>query len=186
MMKEDDPSLLGDARKLLADIDEAYVEFVVATDQISSSLQDAVECLKRETSGSAPRDILPKTPLPLEDAACLPIFGGRLCVDPAFNRQGNVSAKVLRDAINEGQLGHVGLNKKNRKTSLELIEQWIASCQEPPSPRISSGSSRNTTKRQASSNRVATGPSSTSRSSLALDAALNNVMRLRGSGSNTK
>ncbi|MBY5755878.1 hypothetical protein [Rhizobium leguminosarum] len=68
-MSEDDPSLLDDTRKLMADMDEAYVEFVVATDQISNSLRDAVVCLTTETSGAEPRDFLPNTPLSLEDAA---------------------------------------------------------------------------------------------------------------------
>ncbi|MCB2403572.1 hypothetical protein [Rhizobium ruizarguesonis] len=108
------------------------------------------------------------TPLKLEQAVNLPELLNQFAV------------KTLRSAIERGQLGTIRVNSKNLYVSRKQIQDWIASCQDQPSPRISSGSSQSSIPAQKkSSSREGTGQSSTDRSSLARDSALNLVRTLK-------
>lgn len=101
------------SRRLLADLEEDYVEFVVQADELSASLHTARDQLEQEARGMTPRPFDEDTRHKLADAVYLPILGGewprngQRTPSPTFTRrslEGAIKAGLLEGVMHRGKL----------------------------------------------------------------------------------
>lgn len=120
-------------------------------------------------------------PLKLDEAVCLPELGGVLTVDPGSRIPSeSFSVKTLRAAVAAGQLAVIRPNSKNLYVTRRTIKDWLEQCHVRENPH-DFFSAANVATRAATSLTKPSTSSKTEKNSLALDAALESLKKLRGS-----
>ena len=176
--------LLEESRRLIADLEDTYVNFVVGIDSVSESLQTALTGFEEIATGSVMREVGMDDPIKIEDAVFLPELGGVLTVDRAYSLASTTHAvKTIRAAISSGMLRVEKPNGPDGKKQLvtrNFLKEYRTACQERPNPRASCSVPPVTTP-QGSSRTKPNGASTTDLRELTRAAALKTLQGLKRS-----
>jgi hypothetical protein len=158
--------MLASVRKRMERIGQALETDAAALSAERDAYAHAIAAMAVIERPPATPDIHDDAPLRLEDAVCLPELGG----SPG-SPSTTVSVKMLRLAIERGQLAVVRPNTKNLYVTRKLIREWQESCLGQKIPFRSSSSAKSGRTRPEGSRTRPNTSSTKTETSTSLDSA---------------